>query len=120
MLAVGRMHLPAFEIHPQHFYLLRLVDPPKSSLEFPDHHVVVARGPFQKAEDRALMEAHQIDLVVSKNAGGHASYAKIAAARSLQLPVIMIDRPALPDRIELGTPDEVIHWLRHASTDLGV
>ena len=54
MLAVGRMHLPAFEIHPQHFYLLRLVDPPKTPLNFPDHHVVVARGPF-----RCLALGHQ-------------------------------------------------------------
>ncbi|MEX0309468.1 MAG: cobalt-precorrin-6A reductase, partial [Tateyamaria sp.] len=70
MLAVGRMHLAEFAPNPQHFYLLRLVDPPKDPPPFPDHHVLVSRGPFTEGDDRALMQEHGIDLVLSKNAGG--------------------------------------------------
>ena len=33
--------------------------------------------------DRALMERHGIEIVVSKNAGGTGAHAKIAAARAL-------------------------------------
>ena len=125
MLAIGRMHLNAFAAHPQHFYLLRLVDAPDSVLPFPDHAVVQARGPFTVADDLALMRHHKIDLLVSKNAGGAGAAAKIAAARRLGLPVIMIDRPALPDRLEAHTPQEILAWLGHskpdlAGTDLGV
>lgn len=120
MLAVGRMHLAEFAPNPQHFYLLRLVDPPKAELPLPKTHIVVSRGPFLQAEDQALMQEHRIDLVVSKNAGGTGAYAKVAAARTLNLPVIMIDRPALPDRPECATPQQVIDWVRHAGTDLGV
>lgn len=120
MLAVGRMHLAEFAPNPQHFYLLRLVDPPKAALPLPDTQVIVARGPFIAKEDQALMHHHQIDIVVSKNAGGTASYAKITAARALGLPVIMIDRPALPDRLELATPDDVMRWLADHGTDRGV
>ena len=120
MLAVGRMHLAEFAPNPQHFYLLRLVDPPKDPPPFPDHHVLVSRGPFTEADDRALMEQHGIDLVVSKNAGGTGAYAKIAAARSLGLPVLMIDRPALPERQEAHSMGEVMDWLRHSGVDLGV
>lgn len=120
MLAVGRMHLDAFAPNPQHFYLLRLVDPPKADLPLPDSEVIVSRGPFREVDDRALMERHRIDLVVSKNAGGTGAYAKIAAARSLGLPVIMIDRPEMPERLEVSTPEEVFAWLAHAGTDLGV
>ncbi|WP_147108687.1 cobalt-precorrin-6A reductase [Tateyamaria sp. syn59] len=120
MLAVGRMQLAAFAPNPQHFYLLRLVDPPKDLPPFPDHHVLVSRGPFTEGDDRALMEEHRIDLVVSKNAGGTGAYAKIAAARSLGLPVIMIDRPAVPERREAHSVDEVMDWLRHSGVDLGV
>ena len=36
-------------------------------------------------------------LVVAKNSGGDATYGKIAAARALGLPVIMLKRPALPE-----------------------
>lgn len=117
MLAVGRMHLQEFAPNPQHFYLLRLVDPPSAPPPFPDHHVLVSRGPFTEADDRALMERHGIDLVVSKNAGGTGAYAKIAAARALGLPVIMIDRPMLPARHEAHGVQEVLDWIGHTGTD---
>ncbi|MEO1194493.1 MAG: cobalt-precorrin-6A reductase, partial [Pseudomonadota bacterium] len=120
MLAVGRLNLPAFEANPQHFYLLRLVDPPKTPPRFPEHHVVIARGAFSEEGDLALMREHRIDLVVSKNSGGTGGAAKVAAARALGLPVIMIRRPALPERREAFDLDAVIAWIGHASTDLGV
>lgn len=115
MLAVGRMHLADFAPNPQHFYLLRLVDPPKAALPLPNTEVLVSRGPFTQADDQALMEGYGIDLVVSKNSGGTGAYAKIAAARTLQRPVIMIDRPVIPERPEVATPEEVLAWLRHGS-----
>ena len=120
MLAVGRMHLAEFAPNPQHFYLLRLVDPPAAPPPFPDHHVLVSRGPFTEADDLALMREHRIDLVVSKNAGGSGAYAKIAAARRLGLPVIMIDRPALPPRREAHSIAQVLDWIAHPGTERGV
>ena len=120
MLAVGRMHLDEFAPNPQHFYLLRLVDPPRAALPFPRAHVEVSRGPFTVDNDLALMRRHRIDLVVSKNAGGTGAYAKIEAARILGLPVIMIDRPDLPHRLEAHSTKEVLRWFDHAGTDLGV
>ncbi|TRD22891.1 cobalt-precorrin-6A reductase [Palleronia caenipelagi] len=111
MLAVGRMHLAEFSVHPQHMYLLRLVDPPKGALPVPEAEVVVSRGPFTEAGDRALMQEHRIELVVSKNAGGSGARAKLDAARTLGLPVVMIDRPAMPERHELATVAEVLEWI---------
>lgn len=120
MLAVGRMHLAEFAPNPQHVYLLRLVDPPQGALPFPDCHVAVDRGPFTVEGDLALMRGHRIELVVSKNSGGTGASAKLAAARGLGLPVLMIDRPALPPRREAHDVEEVLDWLAHAGTDLGV
>ena len=120
MLAVGRMHLPAFTVNPQHFYLLRLVDPPVTPPAFPDHAVIVDRGPFRQEADAALLDRHGIEVVVSKNSGGSGAFAKIAAARVLGLPVIMIDRPAIPPRPETHDPEEVLQWLAHAGTERGV
>lgn len=120
MLAVGRMHLDAFAPNPQHHYLLRLVDPPKGALALPNTTVVVDRGPFSVEGDRALMEAHEIGLVVSKNAGGTGAVAKIEAARALGLPVIMIDRPAMPARTAVGSVAAVCAWLADHGADLGV
>ena len=120
MLAIGRMHLAAFAPRPQHHYLLRLVDPPKEALSLPDTTVIVDRGPFSIEGDLALMRAHAIELVVSKNAGGTGAAAKLAAARALGLPVIMIDRPPIPNRPEVHDTDAALHWLARHGADLGV
>ncbi|NIY97812.1 cobalt-precorrin-6A reductase [Salipiger sp. HF18] len=118
-LAVGRMHLAAFAARPQHDYLLRLVDAPDTLPPLPRHRAVIDRGPFGLEGDLALMREHGTGIVVSKNAGGTGAFAKIAAARALGLPVIMIDRPAVPPRPEAHTPEEVMRWLGHGA-DLGV
>lgn len=119
MLAIGRQHLEDFAVEPQHFYLLRVVDEPRRALPLPDHALVVGTGPFTLENDMALMQQHGIELVVSKNAGGGAARAKIDAARELGLPVLMIDRPDLPDRPELNEVDAVLDWF-HSDTDRGV
>jgi precorrin-6A/cobalt-precorrin-6A reductase len=109
-LAIGRQHIDAFAAQPQHQYLLRLVDTPTGPLPFPAE-VVVARGPFDVAGDTALMQEHGTEVVVAKNAGGKGAVAKIAAARALGLPVVMIDRPAIPPRRVARSVAEVMAWL---------
>ena len=118
-LAIGKQTLGDFAIRPQHHYLLRLVDPPQDPLPLPNTTVILARGPFTESGDRALLQTHQITHVVAKNAGGKGAQAKLAAARALQLPVIMIDRPVLPPRQIARTVAAVMDWLDHTA-DLGV
>ncbi|MER8982680.1 cobalt-precorrin-6A reductase [Mesorhizobium sp. M0518] len=96
-LALGRQEVAAFEAAPQHHHLIRSVDPVEPKLAVPDAVYLLARGPFREAEERALLEKQRIDVVVSKNSGGEATYGKIAAARALGLEVVMIRRPDLPD-----------------------
>jgi precorrin-6A/cobalt-precorrin-6A reductase len=110
-LAIGRQNLDAFAGAPGHFYLLRLVDPPSEPLPLPRAEAVIARGPFTVEGDQALLANHRIDVVVAKNAGGAGAEAKLVAARALGLPVVLIDRPRLPDRRVADTVAEVIAWL---------
>ena len=119
MLALGRMHVDAFAVQPQHEYLLRFVDAPERTPGLPRHHLVVNRGPFDVDGDRRLMAAHGIEIVVCKNAGGTGAQAKLGAARALGLRVIMIDRPALPARLEVHAAEDVLHWIDHGA-DRGV
>ena len=119
LLAVGRMHLADFAPNPQHHYLLRLVDPPAQPLPFPDAAVIVDRGPFDAEADTRLLQEHRIDIVVSKNSGGNGAVAKIAAARAIGLPVIMIDRPAMPPRDEVNGVPSALEWLAGHGVDLG-
>ncbi len=113
-LAIGKQNLTQFGAKPQHHYLLRLVDAPDAPLPLPHTTVEIARGPFDVAGDTALMQRHDITHVVAKNAGGIGAAAKLTAARSLGLPVVMIDRPQLPQRHILGSVAEVMAWLSHS------
>jgi precorrin-6A/cobalt-precorrin-6A reductase len=116
-LALGRKELRPFEAAPQHVYLVRSVDPVDPPLAVPHAIYVTARGPFSEEEDRALLERHRIDALVAKNSGGDASYGKIAAARALHLPVIMLKRPALPEAESVATSvEDALAWLDHAMT----
>ena len=112
-LAIGRMHLADFAGQPQHRYLLRLVDAPEGPLPLPQAEAVIASGPFTLEEDLALLRGHRIQRIVAKNAGGVGARAKLEAARALGLPVVLIDRPALPLRATAGTVEAVLHWLAH-------
>lgn len=96
-LSLGRQEVAAFEAAPQHHYLIRSVDPVEPKLAVPDATYLLARGPFRESDESALLRDHRIDVVVSKNSGGEATYGKIAAARALGIDVVMIRRPALPD-----------------------
>ncbi len=118
-LAIGRQHLDDFAGQPQHHFLLRLVDAPTSALPLPDAEAVIDRGPFTVEGDLALLRAHRIDVIVAKNSGGEGAQAKLIAARSLHLPVILIERPAIPARTRVGTVAEVMAWLGHPAR-LGV
>lgn len=115
-LALGRKELQPFTAAPQHVYLVRSVDPVDPPLAVPQATYITARGPFTEREDRALLEHHRIEMIVAKNSGGEATYSKIAAARALHLPVIMLKRPVLPEVASAATVEEVLAWLDHAMT----
>ncbi|MEZ5886933.1 MAG: cobalt-precorrin-6A reductase [Paracoccaceae bacterium] len=118
-LAIGKQNLIPFSAKPRHHYLLRLVDPPDGPLPLPDAQAVIARGPFTEAGDLALMRGHRITHVVAKNAGGAGAEAKLKAARTLGLPVILVDRPAVPDRTVRATVGGVMGWLKAHPARLG-
>ena len=116
-VALGRNELAPFVSAPQHNYLIRSVDPIDPPLPLPRVTYVNARGPFREAEDRALMMAHDIGAVISKNSGGSAAYGKIAAARALGIEVIMVRRPPPPGAAAaVSTIDDAVAWLDHALT----
>lgn len=55
-----------------------------------------AMGPFSLEQETALLRDYRIDVLVAKNSGGGAVEAKLTAARQPRIPVVMLDRPALP------------------------
>jgi precorrin-6A/cobalt-precorrin-6A reductase len=112
-LAIGRQHIAPFGTRPQHVYTLRFVDPPEGALPLPDAEIVVSRGPFTLDGELEMMRARDIEWIIARNSGGTGARAKIDAARVLGLPVIMLSRPQLPDRLRAETAAEVMEWLGH-------
>lgn len=96
LLTVGQQELAPFRAAPWHRYVIRSIDPPAPEALPPNAEVILEAGPFTEAGERALMRARGIGVLVTKNAGGGATGAKLAAARSLGLPVVMVARPVLP------------------------
>jgi len=117
-LALGQS-VAGFAARPEHFYLLRLVDAPAAPLALPNVETVFARGPFTVAGDTELLRRHNIEIIVAKNAGGEGARAKLDAARTLGLRVVMIERPAPPARAVVAAVEDVLAWLGH-SARLGV
>ncbi|MGI9505819.1 MAG: cobalt-precorrin-6A reductase [Geminicoccaceae bacterium] len=113
-LTSGHQDLEAFAALDDIWFLIRTIEPP--SVPLPANVLCIrARGPFDEAAEAALLEEHRIDAVVTKASGGEATYGKIAAARMLGLPVLMIRRPSPPPGLVVYDTDAALDWLRHVS-----
>ncbi|GAA4147652.1 cobalt-precorrin-6A reductase [Phytohabitans flavus] len=111
MLTTGRQSLAAFA-GLDLFFLVRTVDPPSSPLPA-SHHLILDRGPYTVDGELALMREHAIDTLVTKDSGGTMTAAKLVAARQRGIPVVMVDRPPMPEGVRAAsTVDEAVGWLR--------
>lgn len=111
-LTIGRQDLAPFAALTDLWFLVRSVDPPEAPLPLASYTLVLARGPFGQEAEVALLREHAVAALVSKNSGGTATYGKIAAARQLGVPVVMIDRPEAPRGECVAGVDEALAWLR--------
>jgi precorrin-6A/cobalt-precorrin-6A reductase len=110
-LTVGASEIACFAAVAGVRFLVRFVDPPRAPLPLPCCEVVVGRGPFTLAEERRRLEDHAIDVLVAKASGGAATEAKLAAARELGLPVIMVRRPPPEPGDAVETVSAALDWL---------
>jgi len=111
-VTVGRQELAAFNAHPQHAYVVRSIEPAGPDFTAPHVTALRARGPFDEDKEQSLMVEHGIEILVTKNSGGAATYGKIAAARSLGLPVIMVSQPAKPYGHPVYSVVEALDWIK--------
>jgi len=111
LLTTGRQGLAAFAAVDDAWFLVRCVDPPDPPL--PAHReVLLDRGPYTVEGERALIERHGIDLVVTKDSGGRLTEAKLDVARERGLPVIVVRRPSRPDVPTEASVDAALRWAR--------
>lgn len=110
-LTIGGLQLAAFAEAPQHHYIVRTIDPPEAVRLVPSHRVILARGPFTVEDEIALLRDEKVDALVTKNSGGSATEAKLAAARVLGVEVIIVERPAAGVVPVYETLDGVLRWI---------
>jgi precorrin-6A/cobalt-precorrin-6A reductase len=110
-LSTGRKSLATFAALDDLWFLIRSVDPPQPPVPR-QARVLLARGPFTVQDEVALLRAHQIDVVVTRDSGGDATAAKLAAARTLGIPVVVIRRPPLPGGVPVVEDSAgAVEWL---------
>lgn len=119
-LTIGQKELGVFRAAPQHHYVVRSVDPLDPADQPPALESITARGPFTVENDLKLLADKQIGVVVTKNSGGKATASKLAAARQLNLPVIIVERPETPAAEQVDNVAGCLAWLeRHHDAATG-
>ncbi|MGB0577986.1 MAG: cobalt-precorrin-6A reductase [Alphaproteobacteria bacterium] len=111
-LSSGLNDVAAFAALTEVWFLVRSIEEPSPPISLPNFSHIKDRGPFNEDGERALFLDHKIDVLVSKNSGGAATEAKLKAAYSLSIPVIMINRPKGAMESIYDNPLDLVRQLR--------
>lgn len=93
------------------WFLMRMIEPPLPGSLIPSGKVLLERGPFSLEAERSRLQQYEIGAIVSKNSGGNATYTKVIAARELNIPMVMIQRPPMPAGEWVMDADLALLWL---------
>jgi len=111
LLTQGRLQLAAFARAPQHRYIVRAIDRPAEIDALADAKLILARAPFALEHEERLMREEGVEILVSKNSGGKATYAKIESARRLRVTVVMVRRPAVSEAETATDLPAALAWI---------
>jgi precorrin-6A/cobalt-precorrin-6A reductase len=110
-LTTGRSSVKAFA-DSDAWFLIRAVTAPEVAVLPRHHQLLLSRGPYRYDDELALLRQHRIDALVTKNSGGNMTRAKLDAAAALDIPVVMVQRPQLPDGvIAVGSVEDAAKWV---------
>ncbi len=94
-LALGHQHLDAFTERRDMHFIVRMIDEPAKSPEFASFELVLGHAGKDAKSEIELFRTFGVSHLVCRNSGGKRGKAKLAAARTLALQVIMVERPAV-------------------------
>ena len=106
MLTIGRKEVAVFTSRSDLAGVMRMIEPPAEPLPA-SWKLLLERPPFTVAAEMAVMKQYSVTHLLTKNAGGRETAAKLEAARSLGLPVIIIARPFKPTVETYTTVDAI-------------
>jgi precorrin-6A/cobalt-precorrin-6A reductase len=110
--ATGWASLPDCAAFPGERLLLRQTARHDRVPPYPFVELVFGDAPFTMEAETALFRALRVDMLICRNLGGGPSRPKLDAARALDIPAILIDRPLLPDGARaVSTVAAAFDWL---------
>ncbi|WP_425098979.1 precorrin-6A/cobalt-precorrin-6A reductase [Tropicibacter sp. S64] len=110
LVTTGRDLLPGLRGIRAHCLVRRIgAGPERFPLSFGRY--LCDEGPFSVAHEIGLLRRERVDWLLMRNAGGPGGWPKLAAARSLGVPVAMVDRPTRPGGPRVTTVEEALAWL---------
>jgi precorrin-6A/cobalt-precorrin-6A reductase len=109
-LTIGRKEVALFLARADMHGIMRMIEAPDEAPP-PQWQLLLAGPPFTVTSEKELMTKNRITHVVSKNAGGEETRAKLLAARETKIPVVMIERPEKPEAITLSSVDDALRLL---------
>lgn len=107
MLTIGRKEIAPFLSREDLSGVARMIEKPIFDLP-PNWALVLARPPFSVEAERELLAFHKITHLITKNAGGKLTVAKLMAARAQRIPVVMIERPQKPPAPAFGSASALV------------
>ena len=106
----GHKDLEQLNAHPNCKFLVRLIEEPKTKLA-KNIEVMLDIPPYGFENEIILMKENNITHLITKNSGGEKIRAKIDASVTLNIPIIIINRPKLSPTKELFSIKEIIMFL---------
>ncbi len=111
LLTIGRKEIAPFIARADLSGVLRMIEAPPVAPPS-QWKLVLTRPPFSSEQETVLLTDAKITHLVTKNAGGGQTEAKLLAARELDLTVVMIGRPQKPPAQTFATVEELVAALR--------
>lgn len=72
---------------------------------------VFGAGPFDVEDEIALFRKLKIDVILVRNIGGTGSFPKLAAARAMGLPAVLIDPPSSGFDAQTDNVNALLRWV---------
>ena len=112
-IATGRIGLEKFSKLTSSKLFIRRLGKVKMHCPLDNGKFIYGDPPFSLKDEISLFRSLKIDILVIKNVGGEGSFAKVEAARAMNISVIMIERPKKSSINAITTIPGIFKWMDH-------